>query len=148
MLLLLGLAFLFVLFRSLSGPSLTSSAGDAFDNVVIGQTALRRIGQQRVWVTRLSKSQVRQVRQLNALVVDASAGCKASNTLCVVNAESFRSGIDLVYSADAPSQLASDIAWYGGFVDPTTGGIFDFMGRAYKGVRSTDTRSSLAIRAY
>lgn len=145
MLALLALSFVFILFRSLSGPSLTSNSGGVFDNVVIGQTALRRLGRQRIWVTRLSKSQIRQVSELNALVVDAQAGCKPSLTLCAIAAESSRIGIDLVYVASAPAQLPAGLAWHGGFVDPASGGVFDFMGRAYKGIRSNDQRVSLTL---
>jgi len=145
MLALLGFAFLFVLFRSVSGPSLTSSPSNAFDNVVIGQTALRRSGGQRVWVTRLSEAQKRQVIKLNAFVVDRQSGCTVSNVLCLIKSESSRSGIDLVYSSSAPEQLPEDAAWFGGFVDPASGGVFDFMGRAYKEVRSNDQRTSLEL---
>lgn len=139
------LAFVFVLFRSLSGPSLTSSSGATFDNVVIGQTALRRLAKERVWVTRLSPSQARQAGELNTLVVDALAGCRPRAVLCVLSAKSSRNGIDLVYVATPPAQLPSGLLWYGGFVDPATGGVFDFLGRAYKAVRSSDERSSLAV---
>lgn len=145
MLVLLGLAFAFVLFRSLSGPSLTSSSNGAFDNVLIGQTALRRLAKQRVWVTRLDELQRRQAGQLSGLVVDAQAGCSPSSQLCVIKAQSSRSGIDLVYLREAPEQLPSDIVWHGGFVDPASGGVFDFLGRAYKGVRSNDDRASLEL---
>lgn len=145
MLALLVLAFIFVLFRSLSGPSLTSSPNAVFDNVVIGQTALRRLARERVWVTRLSSAQVRQAGELNAVVVDALVGCRPSAVLCVLSAKSSRSGIDLVYVATPPAQLPSDTLWYGGFVDPATGGVFDFLGRAYKAVGSSDERSSLAL---
>lgn len=145
MLALLVLAFVFVLFRSLSGPSLTSSSGAIFDNVVIGQTALRRLANERVWVTRLSPTQVRQANELNAVVVDALAGCRPSAVLCVLSAKSSRNGIDLVYIATPPAQLPRGLLWYGGFIDPATGGVFDFLGRAYNQVRSNDERSSLTV---
>lgn len=143
MLMLLGMAFLFVLFRSLGGPTVTPNSTATFDSVVVGQTALRRLGQQRVWVTRLSNLQIRQVKTLNPLVIDAQQGCQPSVSLCVIIAESSRSGIDLVYSRAAPAQLLKDSPWYGGFVDPSSGGVFDILGRAYKGARSNDQRASL-----
>lgn len=145
MLLLLVMAFLYILFRSLGGPSLTVSTNNAFDNVVIGQTALTRVDRQRVWVTRLSKSQVRQAKALDSSVKDAQAGCKPSITLCVITAESLRSGVDIVYLATAPEQLPRGAPWFGGFIDPSSGGVFDFLGRAYKGVRSGDERDSLEL---
>lgn len=146
MLLVLVLGFLFVLFRSLSGPSITSSsARNAFDNVVVGQTALRRSGSQRLWVTRLSDVQRGQAKILSDWLVDANAGCTIEQDLCIIHAESLRSGIDLVYSAKAPNQLPKKAPWYGGFVDPSTGGAFDFMGRAYKDARTEDQRSQLKL---
>ncbi len=146
MLLALVLGFLFILFRSLSGPSITSSsAQSAFDNVVVGQTALRRSGRQRFWVTRISDSQRTQAKALSDWLVDANAGCAVEQVLCVVHAESLRSGIDLVYSVKAPIQLPKEALWFGGFVDPSTGGVFDFMGRAYKDIRSDDQRSQLEL---
>lgn len=143
MLILLVMSFAFVLLRSLGGPSLTKNTNGTFDNVVIGQTTIRRSGQQRVWVTRLSKLQVRQAKQLETSMVAPNVGCKPSLALCVLAANSQRSGIDIVYLLTAPSQLPKGVDWYGGFVDPATGGVFDFLGRAYKGVRSNDERLSL-----
>lgn len=148
MLILFVMAFVFVLLRSLGGPSLAKNPNGKFDNVVIGQTAIRRSGQQRVWVTRLSKSQMRQAKQLDGLVVDPNVGCKPSFAVCVLAARSQRSGIDIVYLATAPTQLPTGVDWYGGFVDPATGGVFDFLGRAYKGVRSNDERLSLELIEY
>jgi hypothetical protein len=145
MLILLALGFAFILLRSLSGPSYTSISNAAFDNVVIGQTALRRLGSERVWVTRLSQSHVRQAADLNSLVVNPEAGCKRSQVLCVISAKASRSGIDIVYLNDVPAQLPSGIDWHGGFVDPSSGGVFDFLGRAYKDAKSNDNRDSLDL---
>lgn len=145
MLILLALGFVFVLLRSLSGPSYTSTSNAAFDNVVIGQTALRRLGSERVWVTRLSQSHVRQAADLDMLVINPKAGCKTSEVLCVISAKASRSGIDIVYLREVPAQLPSGVKWHGGFVDPSSGGVFDFLGRAYKDVRSNDSRASLDL---
>ncbi|MFT4635118.1 MAG: hypothetical protein ACI854_001458 [Arenicella sp.] len=145
MLIALALAFVFVLFRSLSGPSLTSSSSAGFSDVMIGQTALRRLGSERVWVTRLSQAQARQARALDSLVVNPRVGCESAQTLCVISAKSLRSGIDLVYVQQEPVQLPRDVVWHGGFIDPTSGAVFDFLGRAYKGVKSNDERENLDL---
>ena len=139
------LAFVLVLFRSLGGPSLTPTSNATFDNVVIGQTALRRLGSERVWVTRLSQSHARQAQDLDDLVSKPSAGCDPSKTLCVISANSSRSGIDLVYLDEVPAQLPAGIAWHGGFVDPANGMVFDFLGRAYKAVRPSSEVDSLNV---
>ena len=145
MLIILVLAFVLVLFRSLSGPSLTSTSTATFDNVMIGQTALRRLGSERVWVTRLSKLHVRQAQNLDALVANPGAGCDPSHVLCVISANSSRSGIDIVYLNEVPAQLPTGVAWHGGFVDPASGGVFDFLGRAYKAVRLSNEVDSLNV---
>ena len=51
--------------------------------------------------------------------------------LCVIEAKTDRSGIDITFTAVAPRSVTSDIPWFGGYVDPTTGEIFDRLGRAY-----------------
>ncbi len=145
MLIILVLAFILVLFRSLSGPSLTSPSKATFDNVVVGQTALRRLGSKRVWITRLSQSHVRQALELDASVVNSDAGCDPSRVLCVISANSSRSGIDIVYLNEVPAQLPTGITWYGGFVDPASGAVFDFLGRAYKAVRPSNKVDSLNV---
>ena len=148
MLIVLVLAFVLVLFRSLSGPSLTSPSNATFDNVVIGQTAIRRLGRDRVWVTRLSQSHARQAQDLDALVVNPAAGCDPSRVLCVISADSSRSGIDIVYLNEVPAQLPTGIAWHGGFVDPANGMVFDFLGRAYRTVQPSSEVDSLNVFNY
>jgi hypothetical protein len=148
MLISLGMAFAFVLFKSLGGPSRSSNSTADFDNVEIGQTAIRRFAKQRVWVTRLSELQARQAKLIEASLLNPQAGCKVQLTLCVLSASSTRSGIDIVYSATTPPQLAKGDQWYGGFVDPTSGEVFDFLGRAYKNVVANGQREALEVVAH
>jgi len=127
------LAFLlYVLFSSLSGPSNIVSGVNLYDDVMIGQTAKRRDGPNRVWVTRLSKVQLSYHGQLNEFVVAPNSGCDKERVLCVILAKTARSGIDVVYSATSPDGFPAGVPWYGGFVDPSTGEMFDLFGRAYK----------------
>ncbi len=142
------LAFVFVLLRSLSGPSNFTNPKTLFDDVVIGQTAARRLGNQRVWVTRLSDEQRQQAKQLDNFLIDPMAGCDSLKDLCVLAAASNRAGIDITFTTNPPIQLSSKSVWFGGFVDPTTGEVFDRLGRAYK-EKSTanlsDTRTQLTV---
>jgi len=55
-------------------------------------------------------------------------------------------GIDIVYLANAPSQLPKGAIWHGGFIDPATDAVFDFMGRTYKNVETDDQRISLRLK--
>ena len=145
MFIFVAFAFVFVLFRSLSGAPLTGSTLESFDDVVISQTALRRDNGERVWVTRLSDRQRQQAKQLELLVKDSGAGCNPQVIICVIRASTSRSGIELAFAESFPAQLNGGILWFGGFVDPTTGAVFDRLGRAYKDVRSSDKRISLDI---
>jgi len=59
----------YILLRSLGGPSRITSTAETsgknlYNDVVIGQTAARRQGSTRVWVTRLSAVHKRQARDL------------------------------------------------------------------------------------
>ena len=138
-------AFVFVLFRSLSGPSLTSQSEVAFDDVQIGETAMRRALGARVWVTRLSPAQRSQLAELSELVVNPNSGCALQSEVCVLSATTQRDGIDVVFSIAHPIQLASDIKWYGGFVDPTNGAVYDRLGRAYKTLRQLNRKDALEV---
>ena len=144
--LILGLfAFVFVLFRSLSGPSLTTQSAIAFDDVQIGETAIRRIQSTRVWVTRLSPLLRNQLAELDELVVNPDSGCALDVEICAVLAKTERSGIDIVFSIEHPVQLASGIKWYGGFVDPSNGSVYDRLGRAYKSLRQKNRKDALEV---
>ncbi|GAA6137027.1 hypothetical protein NBRC116583_07740 [Arenicella sp. 4NH20-0111] len=128
---LLGLTFLYVLFSSISGTNQVGDSSALFDDVAIGQTALRRNGQRRVWVSRFSGQQLTELTTLESVLVDPAAGCEITLGVCVLDASASRSGIDIVFSDSVPAQLASGLPWFGGFVDPTTGELFDRLGRAY-----------------
>ncbi|RBP47097.1 hypothetical protein [Arenicella xantha] len=129
---LLALAFLFILFRSLSGPPRVTNPATAFDNVQIGETALRRLGNERVWATRLSASQRSQALELSAFVHDPMSGCGATVVVCAVSVKTERAGIEIMFSAKVPPQLPNQLPWFGGFVDPNSGAVYDRLGRAYR----------------
>lgn len=138
MLVLLVLAFVFVLFRSLDTgltalPSTEKSLKDdsLFSDIVPGQTALRRVGSLRIWVTRFSDAQRLQAAQLSSLVKTGGLHCKPESDLCVIAASTNRQGVELRYTRSAPVQLPSGLQWFGGFVDPSNGRLYDLWGRAY-----------------
>jgi len=148
MLIIILFAFVFVLFRSLGGPSLTKQSEVAFDDVQIGQTAMRRINGVRVWATRLSAEQRQQLIELNSAVVNSNSGCSIEKAVCVLSAKTQRSGINIVFSKEHPIQLASELNWYGGFVDPSNGSVYDRLGRAYRSMRQTNRRDALEVLDY
>lgn len=138
-------AFVFVLFRSLSGPSLTGQSTVEFTDVQIGETTIRRIQSTRVWVTRLSPVLRNQLVTLDDLVVNPNSGCALNTDVCALFASTERSGIDIVFSTEHPIQLASGVQWYGGFVDPTNGAVYDRLGRAYKSLRQANRKEALEV---
>ena len=131
MFLLLGLGLIFVLLSSISGPSNITNPANAFDDVQLGQTAARRVGSTKVWATRLSPLQRQQAKTLNAHIQEPESGCKTEQDVCAVLAATQRSGIDITFTIQAPSQLKPNTPWFGGYVDPSTGELFDRLGRAY-----------------
>ena len=130
-------AFIFVLiggWRLEGFGSNGNSSGSLteFSDVAIGQTLLRRYQSKRVWVSRLADTQRRQLASINPFLLEPSSGCPSNATLCVLLAVSPTQSFDLSYSLAPPPQLPSDTPWHGGFVDPTTGVVYDLLGRVYR----------------
>lgn len=107
------------------------SVHSSFDDLIIGETKLRRVGKRVVWVTLLSAMQKSNMQQLTAGLVDHNEGCDLSQVYCVLLADTKQSGISLRYTAAAPPQLPNTVPWFGGFVNPTNGAVYDLLGRAY-----------------
>ena len=153
MLLALVLAFFAVLFASLNTRH-TSGSGSAepdaiglaiFNDIPLGQSEMRRFDGQRVWVTHLSAALKAQLATLNEVVQTASTGCQANTEYCVLVAASSRDGLDMVFSATSPAQLAPDLPWYGGFVDPANGRVYDRLGRAYHSKLETSAMRAIEL---
>ena len=140
----LALVFVFVLLRSLGGPALSTSVNSPFDDVEIGETALRRYQGQRVWVSRLSPQLITMLRKIDAVVEDKNSGCAPDVTLCVVLAKTSVDGIEIRYSAKRPANIARSTPWAGGYVNPNTLAVFDLLGRAYIGTNSS-SKPSLSL---
>jgi len=139
MLLVLLLAFVYVLL-SATRVNTTASFSDASNdkqqsklvsNINIGETVLRTYQGQRVWITRFSEQQRGRFTDLGAHV-ERLGGCKNEIEFCVLAASTDRAGINLSFINTEPPQLPSGVTWVGGFVDPTSGAVFDLWGRAYQ----------------
>lgn len=132
-------AWVLVLLISVGGKPLISSkdnvSQDSFDDVQLGETALRYYKRKRVWVTRWTSTLREQVESLAPYVINDEA-CDASLSVCALSASTKLDGIDLRFVDSAPPQLPKDTPWHGGFVDPTSGLLYDRAGRAYKGQQS------------
>jgi len=75
---------------------------------------------------------------LNTVVISSekSQACKEGQSRCVLIASSKRVGINMHYTKKAPDRLGFDVLWYGGFIDPSTGVVYDFLGRVYQSQES------------
>lgn len=136
MLIVLVLAFMFVFFRGIGGSTVSAPGADKENSVVasllLGQTGLRRFAGQRIWITRLSEAQRTEANTVTPYLFSVIGGCAIVKEFCSFSAATGQSGIELSFTELAPAQLPSQIPWFGGFVNPTNGAVYDRLGRAYK----------------
>ena len=102
-----------------------------FDGLIVGHPELRRIDQRLVWVTHLSTTQKASLGQLSVAQIRQGQACDIAQDFCVLLAETEQSGINLQYTPAPPAQLPSDLPWFGGFVNPLDGSVYDLLGRPY-----------------
>jgi len=150
---LLLLGFCWILF---SGINLTEESDVASDSVTTqhkifkgltnGQIVLRHYRGRAVWVLSLSQQQQGHANELNAYVLEGGVACDVSSSFCVLSAATERAGINTHYTLQAPPQLNVDVPWYGGFVDPTNGVMYDFLGRLYKGQKQQNSMLSIKVK--
>jgi ubiquinol-cytochrome c reductase iron-sulfur subunit len=137
------LAFAGVYVYGLFGP-VTLSPGDEVELAGIppGTARLTSWRGRPVWVLHRSAEQLAGLTALKRHV----AGPDANDPALVDNAyrsrdpdygvylaETARSGILAQYTRERPSDLAGDVPWHGGFVDPGSDALFDVAGRRYHG---------------
>ena len=130
-------AFAYILFRGASQPDMQSSLVDGaeivelreFDDIAPGETTLRRVNGTPTWITRVDAKLLKRMQAVAAAV--AGEACTLELGLCLLDAKTSVDGILFTRTETAPPQLSSAIAWYGGFVDPTNGAVFDRLGREY-----------------
>lgn len=141
------LVFFWVFFRGISSSTYFSDNGELvstlYKGLQPGQSALRRYQKQMVWVTYLDESIRKRLPQLESYLIDPALGCDVNQDYCIVEAKTTVDAIYLQFTNQEPQQLPSDTPWVGGFVDPTTGAVYDLLGRAYR-IKSA-TKSSLPV---
>ena len=137
MFLVLAIAFLIILFKgAFVGTRIISKASSTdlesqINNIKEGNTVILRLDQQRVWVTRFSQQQLNFNQNLSSSVISHKDGCFVSSSFCIVKTETKRQGVEIRYSLDRPAQVAENVEWNGGFVNPGNGAVYDLLGRAY-----------------
>lgn len=114
-----------------SGSDQQDYSEQYFDGLITGEPELRRIDKQLVWVTHLSTAQKNNSEILTGAQVSQDQACDISQDYCILLAETQRSGINLQYTSAKPAQLPIELPWFGGFVNPINGSVYDLLGRAY-----------------
>ena len=144
---LLVMAFVWSFFSGLFGPSVSDTNGDVYAGIAPGETAMRRIQGERVWVTRLDGKLKGQLAGLDSQFIKPEAKCALRQEYCLIPAATDRAGIELRYTLAAPAQLASGLPWFGGYVDPGDGAVYDLLGRVYLAADGSDRRHSVDAAA-
>lgn len=109
----------------------------------LGQTAMRRLNGELVWISYLSTEQLADLDELTSHVTD-SVGCDRTQNYCLLAAATERTGVQLQYTKKPPAQLPSDVPWVGGFVNPANSIVYDLLGRAYRFQGKVDSLVVLA----
>jgi len=132
----LFLAFAWIFFNGVFSKPNSSVANDkvveVFESVPVGEAVVRRYKNKAVWVVHLSSKQIVDVKLANDYVIAPKQGCDLTRLYCVLEANTERDGVKLQFTYNEPPQLESGTPWFGGFVDPSNGSIYDLIGRAYK----------------
>ena len=153
----LFISFAWILFSGInfSGQHTNNKASfehKLFKGLTEGQVVLRRYQGQAVWVLSLSSLQRSQAKKLGDYVTNDNAThasekpCVESADFCVLLASTKRTGINIQYTQKEPEQLVVGTLWYGGFVNPIDGALYDFLGRPYKGQKDLQTMTSVDVR--
>jgi len=127
--LLLIAGFLFVLFKVGSWTPATNQLPDT-SGLLQGQTAMFKVENKPYWVSRFSSQQLKKLATLKDHIHNGT-GCKLEQALCWVTANTNRQGVLIRYSKQKPSNVKANQPWYGGFVNPANGAVYDLLGRGY-----------------
>ena len=105
---------------------------ELFQNIAVGDVVLKRFKNQPVWIVHASTEQRAQTKLINKHVIEPVSGCDLNEVYCLLAAKTNHDGVYLHYILEEPPQLVIGTPWFGGFVDPTSGAIYDLIGRAYQ----------------
>jgi len=138
MILIALICFLYILFKGIFWtPSLEKKL---LKDITIESTTLKRDGNKRYWISHLSKKQMSQLDGLKQWVSSVS-NCNRQlfdlisqeniKQYCAVRADTINEGIILRYLKSPPPKLNNKTPWIGGFIDPSSGDLYDLLGRKY-----------------
>jgi hypothetical protein len=100
-----------------------------FSDIAESSTQLINFQGKRVWATRLSKKQRKNLNALSSIYQEKA--CDIGLDVCLVDSETQRQGIIIRFLENRPATLKSDQEWFSGFINPDTGAVYDLIGRGY-----------------
>lgn len=139
---LLALAFVSVLLAGLFTSGDDSTDFNAAQDILSGHTQLSRVNGERLWISNINQAQLTQLLAMSDNRVYRNTGCQAKLGLCAVRARTSKQGIEIRYIAEKPFYLPPAHELAGGFVNPTTGLVYDLLGRA---LREQELRAKLNV---
>ncbi len=125
---LLIIAFVFVLFKGSFTSDRQVEYQDAFAELQLGQATMLRYHGDRVWAAKLTARYHTDLKKVTDQTIPA---CLMSVTICIVEAAIPNSSVELVYVTLRPDQLKNSVPWFGGYVNPISGHVYDLYARPY-----------------
>lgn len=126
---LLLLTFLFVILRGIAWSPHEIETNTA--EIELGSTKLIHQSGQRLWVSRLTDLQRQNLSSLSNEVF-LEGGCVIKDELCLIDSATDQQGIIMIYLENKPDVLTDKTPWFGGFINPRNGAIYDLLGRLYR----------------
>lgn len=122
------LAFLYVLFKMATWSPQFNLANE-LSAVLESDTRLVSLKGKRYWVTKLSKNQRKQMDDVDTYVHQVTV-CDESD-FCLIDSSTLRQGVIIRFALEKPQQLNLEQEWFGGFINPANGAVYDLKGRGY-----------------
>ena len=129
--LLLLTMFAYVMVSGIVLPDRNAGPDRVQDGMAAGEVSLSRLDGRLVWILRFAEADDISRDALSPYVSDAeTVFCLTrEQEYCYFDARGRNPDLVIRYIEERPDHLPQDIPWFGGFVDPTDGAIYDRLGR-------------------
>jgi hypothetical protein len=123
--------FVYVMVSGTLLPDRNAGPDGPQNSMAAGEASLSRLDGQLVWILRFAEADDISRDALTPHVSDAgTVFCLTrEQEYCYFDARGRNPDLVIRYVRERPDHLPRDIPWFGGFVDPTDGAIFDRLGR-------------------
>jgi hypothetical protein len=126
------LAFLYIAFQVAFSPRGYRVDSSDWQDVIPGTAQMVRRGSEYVWVVRYASVEAKSFAALNKVVIVGSTECDPMLHKACEFSGIASDGIVFRYLEQRPANLANNVPWFKGFIDPTSGFYFDRFGRLYR----------------